>query len=37
MTRVLKHAFCGATDNLHFDLSCSKGGSSLTDKNIRLL
>jgi len=30
---------CGATDNLHFDhdLPYSKGGSSLTAKNIRLL
>jgi len=30
---------CGATDNLHFDhdLPYSKGGSSLTEKNIRLL
>jgi 5-methylcytosine-specific restriction endonuclease McrA len=30
---------CGATDNLHFDhdLPYSKGGSSLTAKNIKLL
>lgn len=34
-----KCVICGSTDNLHFDheLPFSKGGTSLTAKNVRLL
>jgi hypothetical protein len=34
-----KCVMCGSTDNLHFDhdVPFSKGGSSITEKNVRLL
>jgi hypothetical protein len=34
-----KSVLCGTNDNLHFDhdVPCSKGGSSVTEKNIRLV